>query len=133
LITDGMSGSLMQAGKVDMVVVGADRIVANGDTANKIGTYNLALVAHAHKIPFYVAAPTSTLDLSLATGQEIPIEERAADEIYWIHDEAICPQDTKFYNPSFDVTPARYIAGIITEKGIARPPYAEVLKKLFIS
>jgi methylthioribose-1-phosphate isomerase len=91
----------------------------------------LAIVAHAHQVPFYVAAPLSTIDLSIASGKEIPIEERPADEIYWIHNEAICPEETKFYNPSFDVTPARYIAGIITEKGIARPDYRDSIKALF--
>lgn len=131
LVTDGMSGSLMQAGRVDLVIVGADRITANGDTANKIGTYNLALVAHAHGVPFYVAAPTSTIDLALPTGSEIPIEERDPEEIYRIHDEDICPPEARFYNPAFDVTPARYVTAIITEKGIARPDYKESLAALF--
>lgn len=131
LLTDNMSGSLMQAGKVQVVVVGADRIAANGDTANKIGTYNLALVAHAHQIPFYVAAPLSTLDLSLASGEAIPIEERDVSEISTMNGELICPPDCDFYNPAFDVTPARYITGIITEKGIARPDYQESLSAFF--
>jgi methylthioribose-1-phosphate isomerase len=131
LVADNMSGYLMQAGKIDMVIVGADRITANGDTANKIGTYNLALVAHAHNVPFYVAAPLSTIDLSLATGADIPIEERSSEEISTINQELICATGTKFFNPAFDVTPAKYISGIITEKGIARPDYVDSLAKLF--
>lgn len=133
LITDNMSGSLMRQGQVDLVIVGADRIAANGDTANKIGTYNLAVLAHAHHIPFYVAAPLSTIDLTLAIGDEIPIEERSAEEIYRINDTVICPLNIDFYNPAFDVTPARLIHGIITEKGIAKPPYATSLVSLFSS
>lgn len=133
LISDNMSGSLMRAGKIDMVVVGADRITANGDTANKIGTYNLALIAQAHGVPFYVAAPLSTIDRTMSSGDEIPIEERDSTEISTINGELICAQGVQFYNPSFDVTPAKYIAGIITEKGIARPDYKESLAKLFAS
>jgi len=133
LVTDNMSGSLMQAGKVDVVVVGADRITANGDTANKIGTYNLALIAHAHGVPFYVAAPLSTIDMAMPSGERIPIEERNPEEISMINDELICAPGVGYYNPAFDVTPAKYIAGIITEKGIARTPYAESLAKLFNS
>lgn len=131
LVADNMSGYLMQAGKIDLVIVGADRITANGDTANKIGTYNLALIAHAHNVPFYVAAPLSTIDLSLADGSQIPIEERACEEISTINGEVICATGTRFFNPAFDVTPAKYIAGIITEKGIARPDYKESLARLF--
>lgn len=123
LIADNMSAWLMKQGKVDLVVVGADRIAANGDTANKIGTYLLALAAKAHNIPFYVAAPSSTIDPALATGESIPIEERPAEEIFWIHDEPICPMDIDFYNPAFDVTPAHLITAIITETGIHRPPF----------
>ena len=133
LLTDGMSGSLMQAGKVDLVIVGADRIAANGDTANKIGTYNLALVAHAHQVPFYVAAPTSTLDLSLASGQDIPIEMRDPAEIYEVNGETLCAHGTQFYNPAFDVTPARYVTAIITERGIARPDFETSLHSLFLA
>jgi methylthioribose-1-phosphate isomerase len=133
LICDNMSGSLMRAGKIDMVVVGADRITANGDTANKIGTYNLALIAQAHGVPFYVAAPLSTIDRAMRSGDEIPIEERDPTEISTINGELICAKGVQFYNPSFDVTPANYIAGIITEKGIARPDYRESLAKLFES
>lgn len=123
LIADNMAASLMRAGKVDVVIVGADRIAANGDTANKIGTYHLALAAHAHAVPFYVAAPLSTVDLSLSDGEGIPIEERDPEEIAVIHGESICAPGVRFYNPAFDVTPARYIHGIITEKGIARPDF----------
>lgn len=133
LVTDNMSGSLMQAGKVDVVVVGADRITANGDTANKIGTYNLALIAHAHGVPFYVAAPLSTIDMSMPHGQQIPIEERNSEEISTINDELICAPGVSYFNPAFDVTPSKYIAGIITEKGIARPPYEKSLAELFKS
>ncbi len=131
LVSDNMSGILMQSGKIDMVVVGADRITANGDTANKIGTYNLALIAHAHGVPFYVAAPLSTIDRSMKTGAEIPIEERDASEISTLNGELICAKGVSFYNPAFDVTPAKYIAGIITEKGIARPDYQQSIAKLF--
>lgn len=131
LVSDNMSGSLMQAGKVDVVVVGADRIAANGDTANKIGTYNLALIAHVHGVPFYVAAPLSTIDLNTESGHGIPIEERSAEEISTINGELICAKGVHVYNPAFDVTPAKYITGIITEKGIIRPNYRETLPRLF--
>lgn len=132
LITDGMSGHLMKSGGVDLVITGADRIALNGDSANKIGTYNLALVAKAHAIPFYIAAPLSTIDLNTPNGEAIPIEERHPEEIYQINGAAICPTEgLNFYNPSFDVTPAHLIAGIITEAGIARPPYTESLPALF--
>jgi methylthioribose-1-phosphate isomerase len=131
LVADNMSGMLMQQGKIDVVIVGADRITANGDTANKIGTYNLALVAQAHGVPFYVAAPLSTIDLSLVSGKDIPIEERNPEEISTINREVICAPGTRFYNPAFDVTPARLITGIITEKGIARPDYRDSLAALF--
>lgn len=131
LVADNMSGSLMQAGRIDVVIVGADRITANGDTANKIGTYNLAVLAHEHGVPFYVAAPLSTIDLSLESGRDIPIEERNPEEISTINQEIICAPGTKFYNPAFDVTPAKYISGIITERGIARPDYKQNLAALF--
>lgn len=124
LITDNMAGWLMKQGKVDLVIVGADRIAANGDTANKIGTYMLALAAKAHRVPFYVAAPSSTIDPTLPGGEAIPIEERPAEEIFWIHDEAICPEGIAFENPAFDVTPAEYITAIVTELGVNRPPFA---------
>ena len=123
LITDNMAGFLMQQGKIDKIIVGADRIAANGDTANKIGTYSLAVLAKAHRIPFYVAAPLSTFDFSLKTGAAIPIEERQADEVTRFRGVQIAPQGMKVYNPAFDVTPARLISAIITEKGILTRPY----------
>lgn len=132
LIADNMAGYLMQQGKVDLVIVGADRIAANGDTANKIGTYSLAVLAQAHGVPFYVAAPTSTIDLKVATGQEIPIEERPAKEIRECFGVAIAPAEVNVYNPAFDVTPAKYITGIITEKGIVAAPYSVNLLKLMV-
>lgn len=121
LITDSMSAHCMKRGMIDAVVVGADRIAANGDTANKIGTYSLALVAKAHSIPFFVAAPLSTVDFKLSSGEQIPIEERNPAEIYQIGSTIICPAGTEFYNPAFDVTPAELITAIITEHG-AMPP-----------
>jgi methylthioribose-1-phosphate isomerase len=121
VITDGMAAHCMQQGMVDLVVVGADRIAANGDTANKIGTYSLALCAQAHQIPFYVAAPLSTIDFDLADGSSIPIEERHPTELYQIGETVICPPGVEFYNPAFDVTPAALIAGIITEHGVFKP------------
>jgi methylthioribose-1-phosphate isomerase len=132
LIADNMAGYLMQQGKVDLVIVGADRIAANGDTANKIGTYSVAVLAHAHGIPFYVAAPTSTIDLKVATGQEIPIEERPAKEIRECFGVPIAPAEVNVYNPAFDVTPAKYITGIITEKGIVTAPFSVNLLKLMV-
>jgi methylthioribose-1-phosphate isomerase len=121
LITDNMAAHCMNRGLIDAVVVGADRIATNGDTANKIGTYSVALVAKAHKIPFFVAAPLSTIDFELATGMEIPIEQRHPSEIYQVGETVICPTGVEFYNPAFDVTPAELIAGIITEKGVVTP------------
>jgi len=132
LICDGMGASLMRQGQIDCVIVGADRIAANGDTANKIGTYSLALAAHVHKIPFYVAAPRSTIDLSITDGEAIPIELRDEAEIHSIGFERICPEGVAFYNPAFDVTPARYISAIITEAGIARPDFITELAALFL-
>lgn len=131
LITDNMAGYMMKTGKVQAVVVGADRIAANGDTANKIGTYTLAVLARENKIPFYVAAPLSTIDLNCATGNEIPIEQRNGREITHIRDIQLAPEGIQVSNPAFDVTPSEYISAIITEKGIARPPYEESLRKLF--
>ena len=119
LITDNMAATVMRQGKIQAVIVGADRITANGDTANKIGTYGVAILAREHGIPFYVAAPLSTIDLSLKTGTEIPIEERASEEVTIIGGVRIAPEGVSVYNPAFDVTPAKYIAGIITEKGVA--------------
>jgi methylthioribose-1-phosphate isomerase len=128
VITDNMAAHCMQRGMVDAIVVGADRIAANGDTANKIGTYSVALVAKAHNIPFFVAAPLSTIDFSLASGEQIPIEERHASEIYAIGETALCPNGAEFYNPAFDVTPADLITAIITEFGAIVP--AELRNKL---
>ena len=129
LITDNMVGHFMKTGQVGAAVVGADRIAANGDTANKIGTYQIAVLAHEHNVPLYVAAPISTLDLSIPSGEHIPIEERAAEEVTHIQGVRIAP-DVAVANPAFDVTPARLVTAIITERGVARPPYAESLKRL---
>ena len=120
----------MKTRHVDLVTVGCDRVAANGDTANKIGTYNLALAARAHEVPFYVAAPTSTIDLSLKSGSEIEIEERHETEITWIGSEHITPDNTPVFNPAFDITPGELITAIITEAGIAYPPYRESLKEM---
>jgi methylthioribose-1-phosphate isomerase len=130
LITDSMAGHFMRLGRVDVVLVGADRIAANGDLANKIGTYGLAVLAFAHGIPFYSAAPTSTLDLSLPDGSQIPIEERSPEEVTHLAGRRIAPRGTRAANPAFDVTPYRYVSAIITERGIARPPYEESLRRL---
>lgn len=130
VIVDGASGHIMRTVGIDLCVVGCDRVAANGDTANKIGTYNLALAAHAHGVPFYVAAPTSTIDLSVKSGDEIPIEERPAEEVTHIGGVQITPDGTPVANPAFDVTPARYITAIITEAGIAYPPYEESLPQM---
>ncbi len=132
VIVDGASGYVMKTRQVDACVVGCDRVAANGDVANKIGTYNLALVARAHNVPFYVACPTSTLDITLKSGDEINIEERAAAEITQVKGQQITPDDTPVFNPAFDVTPAEYVSAIITEKGIVYPPYAENLHQLII-
>jgi len=130
VITDNMAGHVMKQGKVDCVVVGADRIAANGDTANKIGTYMVAVLAMQHKIPFYVAAPLSTVDLSTATGDGIPIEERDAKEVTHVQDHQMTPDGVGVHNFAFDVTPNELIAAIITDRGIARPPYTESLRTL---
>jgi methylthioribose-1-phosphate isomerase len=131
VITDNMSGALMNQGKVDLVVVGADRIAANGDTANKIGTYSVAVLAREHNIPFYVAAPLSTIDLNTPDGAHIPIEERNKKEVTHVAGSQLAPEGALVWNPAFDVTPHRLIAGIITERGIFRPPYSESLKRAF--
>src|SRR5918999_4614104 len=131
VITESMAGALIRGGEIDMVVVGADRIAANGDTANKIGTYTIAVLAHEHKIPFYVAAPLSTIDLATPDGDHIPIEERDGREITHIGSSRLTPEGAKIRNPAFDVTPHRYIAGIITEKGIVRPPFTDTLPRAF--
>ena len=130
LITDTMTGHFLSGGGIDCVIVGADRIASNGDVANKIGTYNLAVLAMENGIPFYVAAPTSTIDVSLASGDDIPIEERGAAEVTHIRGVPIAPEGVKVANPAFDVTPHRYISAIITECGIVREPYVERLRKL---
>jgi len=129
LICDDMAGLVMKQGKIDCVIVGADRIAANGDTANKIGTYSVAVLAKAHRLPFYVAAPVSTFDLSLPSGDQIPIEERGADEIIRGFGKRIAPEGVKTYCPAFDVTPAKYIAAIITEEGVIKKPTADKIAK----
>jgi methylthioribose-1-phosphate isomerase len=130
LITDNMAGHFMKSGRIGCVVVGADRIAANGDVANKVGTYSVAVLAKENGVPFYVAAPISTLDLTLASGDLIPIEERSAAEVTHVFGKAVAPEGTAVKNPAFDVTPARYVTGIITENGVAHAPYEESLKKL---
>ncbi|HEY1182842.1 MAG TPA: S-methyl-5-thioribose-1-phosphate isomerase [Bryobacteraceae bacterium] len=130
LITDNMAGHFLKSGRIGCVVVGADRIAANGDVANKVGTYSVAVLAKENGVPFFVAAPVSTLDLSLASGDAIPIEQRAADEVTHVFGTRIAPEGTLVENPAFDVTPARYVTAIVTEKGVARAPYEESLKKL---
>lgn len=130
LICDNMAAFLMQQGKIDLIIVGADRIASNGDTANKIGTYNLAVIAKYHKVKFYIAAPFSTFDFSIKTGKEIPIEERKADEVRKIKNIKIAPEKCSVYNPAFDITPSKLIDGFITEKGIIKPPYIKNLKSL---
>ena len=131
LITDNMAGHFFQQGKFDAVVVGADRIAANGDTANKIGTYTVAVLANAHGVPFYIAAPISTIDLATANGAAIPIEERNAAEVTEIGGTRIAPEGVAVRHPAFDVTPARLITAIITDRGVVRAPYEESLRTLF--
>jgi methylthioribose-1-phosphate isomerase len=126
-----MAGHFMKAGQIRAAIVGADRIAANGDTANKIGTYSVAVLAHENQIPFYVAAPLSTIDMSLASGDQIPIEERSSAEVTRLAGVPIAPPGIEARHPAFDVTPHRYITAIITERGIARDPYTESLKRLF--
>lgn len=130
LITDNMAGHFMKAGRIGCVVVGADRIAGNGDVANKIGTYSVAVLAKENGVPFYVAAPISTLDLSLASGDQIPIEERSSKEVTEVFGVPVAPEGIAVQNPAFDVTPNRYITGIITEKGVARAPFTESLRAL---
>ena len=130
VICDNMAASLMQAGRIQAVVVGADRIAANGDTANKIGTYNVAILAHEHGIPFYVAAPWSTIDLATPTGASIPIEERPAVEVTHHGGKQLTPNGVGIANPAFDVTPAKYVTAIITERGVLRAPYTESLRTM---
>jgi len=133
LITDSTAGAIMGEGKVDMVIVGTDRVAANGDTANKIGTYALAVLAHAHDIPFYVAAPLSSIDMNIESGDDIPIEERNGEELTHINGSQIAPDKVETYMPAFDVTPHRFITGFVTEKGIVKPDFREHFKKLFES
>ena len=133
LITDSMAAHFMKTEKIDAVIVGADRIASNGDTANKIGTYSLSVLAAHHEIPFYVAAPVSTVDLSTATGKDIPIEERSAQEVTFVRGKSIAPKNTLARHPAFDVTPAELIAAIITDKGVVKPPYSTALRGLFES
>jgi methylthioribose-1-phosphate isomerase len=130
LITDNMAGHFLKSGRIGCVVVGADRIAANGDVANKIGTYSLAVLARENGIPFFVAAPISTLDLTLASGDDIPIEQRAAAEVTHVFGVPVAPEGTQVQNPAFDVTPNRYVSAIITERGVARAPYGESLGTL---
>ena len=131
VIVDGASGYVMSTQKVDLCVVGCDRVAMNGDVANKIGTYNLAVLAKEHNVPFYVAAPISTIDQATAKGSDIEVEEREAEEITVIGGERIAPEGIAVFNPAFDITPARFITGIITEKGIVHPPFEEGLAALF--
>src|SRR5256712_2659861 len=130
IITDNMAGHVMKQGKIDCVVVGADRIAANGDTANKIGTYMVAVLAKENKIPFYVAAPISTIDFSIPSGEQIPIEERDVKEVTHLRDQQLAPDGVSVHNFAFDVTPNDLIAAIITDRGVARAPYTESLKSL---
>ena len=131
LITDNMAGYFLHQKKLDLVIVGADRIAANGDVANKIGTYSVAVLARTNNVPFYVAAPLSTIDLSLSGGEQIPIEERSVKEVVEIHGKRMAPDGISVRHPAFDVTPNELITAIITEKGIARAPYTESLRRLF--
>ena len=133
LICDSMAAQVMKEGRVSAVITGADRVAANGDSANKIGTYSIAVLARAHKIPFYIAAPVSTFDLTLANGDNIPIEQRAAEEITHGFGRQTAPADVAVYNPAFDVTPAELIAGIITERGVISPVNSDNIAKLFAS
>lgn len=131
LITDSTAGLLMHRGEVDMVIVGADRVAANGDGANKIGTYPLAVLAKENDVPFYVALPLSTIDMDIKSGAAIEIEERDGEEITSFNGSQIAPKKTEAYNPAFDITPNKYITGFITEKGVIEPPFTEVFEKLF--
>ncbi|NGP88241.1 S-methyl-5-thioribose-1-phosphate isomerase [Fodinibius halophilus] len=131
LITDSTAGSLIRRGEVDMVIVGADRVASNGDTANKIGTYPLAVLANENDVPFYVAVPLSTIDIELENGEDIPIEERDGDEIASFNDSKVAPKKVETYNPAFDVTPHRYVTAFITEEGIIKPDFDENFKALF--
>jgi methylthioribose-1-phosphate isomerase len=125
-----MAGHFLRSGRIGCVVVGADRIAANGDVANKVGTYSVAVLARENSVPFYVAAPISTLDMTLVSGDQIPIEQRAADEVTHVFGVAVAPDQIAVENPAFDVTPARYVSAIITERGVARAPYDVSLRAL---
>ena len=126
-----MAASLFAAGKIDAALVGADRVAANGDVANKIGTYGVAVLCRAHKVPFYVAAPASTIDMKIPTGKRIPIEERDPSEVTHLMGKRFAPDGVRVYNPAFDVTPVRLVSAIVTEKGVLSPPIAGALRKLF--
>jgi methylthioribose-1-phosphate isomerase len=130
IITDNMAGHFLKSGRIGCVVVGADRIASNGDVANKIGTYGVAVLAKENGVPFYVAAPSSTFDLTLESGDQIPIEQRAKDEVTHVFGVPVAPENIGVENPAFDVTPARYVTAIICEKGVARPPYKESLRAI---
>jgi methylthioribose-1-phosphate isomerase len=130
LITDNMAGHFLRSGRIGCVVVGADRIAANGDVANKVGTYSVAVLAKENGVPFFVAAPVSTLDLSLASGDLIPIEQRPEAEVTHVFGVPVAPDGTRVENPAFDVTPHRYVTAIVTERGVAYPPYVESLRAL---
>jgi methylthioribose-1-phosphate isomerase len=130
VISDNMAGAMMSQGKIEAIVVGADRIAANGDVANKIGTYTVAVLAKEHNLPFYVAAPISTIDFETASGNQIPIEQRNQREVTHFAGKQVTPDGVSIENPAFDVTPSRYVTAIVTEKGIARPPYLESLQRL---
>jgi methylthioribose-1-phosphate isomerase len=130
IISDNMAGAMMKQGKIGAVVVGADRVAANGDVANKIGTYSLSVLAKEHNIPFYVAAPWSSIDLETPSGDQIPIEQRSPREVTHLAGKQIAPDGARVENPAFDVTPAKYVTAIITERGIAGAPYTESLKRM---
>ena len=130
LITDNMAGHFLRSGRIGCVVVGADRIAANGDVANKVGTYSVAVLAKENNVPFYVAAPVSTLDLTLSSGDLIPIEQRAASEVTHVFGVPVAPEGTRVENPAFDITPARYVTAIITENGVAEAPYEDSLRRM---
>jgi methylthioribose-1-phosphate isomerase len=131
VITDNAAGSLMRQKKIDLVITGADRIATNGDVANKIGTYQVAVLAKENRIPFYVAAPLSTIDISIKSGDKIPVEERQPEEVSHYGNKQIGPSGVKTMNPAFDITPSRYVTAIITERGIATSPYKTNIKRLF--
>jgi len=130
LIADNAAGHLMSRGEIDMVIVGADRVAANGDVANKVGTYQVAVLAHRHQIPFYVAAPLSTIDANIATGADIPIEERGAEEVRGYRENRWAPGLVTVRNPVFDVTPAELVTGLITERGVIKAPNARLIAQL---